>query len=64
MEIIGLALSTASKPRFPIFTSGLAARHTFLLDTESGRTWLVVAGKRKRPDGAEYEINVWQPFRE
>jgi hypothetical protein len=63
MEIIGLpAIPTAAKPRFQIFTSGLAARHTFLLDTETGKTWLVVTGKRKSPDGTEYEVNVWQPF--
>ncbi len=63
MEIIGLpATSTPARPRFQIFTSGLAARYTFLLDTETGKTWLVVTGKRRSQDGSEYEVNLWQPF--
>jgi len=63
MEVIGLpAVSAPSRPRFQLFTSGLAARHTFLLDTDTGDTWVVVTGKRKRPDGTKYEVNVWQPF--
>ena len=63
MEVIGRpAIQTAAKPRFQIFTSGLGARFTFLLDTETGNTWQVVVGTRKAPDGTEYEVNVWQPF--
>ena len=63
MEVIGRpAIQTAAKPRFQIFTSGLGARFTFLLDTEIGNTWQVVVGTRKAPDGTEYEVNVWQPF--
>ena len=63
MEVIDLpTVSTPSRPRFQLFTSGLAARHTFLLDTDTGNTWRVVIGKRKRPDGTEYEVSVWQPF--
>jgi hypothetical protein len=63
MEVIGLpTIQAAAKPRFQIFTSGIAARHTFLLDTETGNTWRVVADKRKSPDGTEYEVYVWQPF--
>lgn len=30
-------------PRFQIFTSGLVAKNTFLLDTYSGFTWVVTA---------------------
>lgn len=52
--------STSAKPRFQLFSSGLAARHTFLLDTETGKTWVVVTGKRKRQDGSEYDVNSWQ----
>ncbi len=63
MEVIGLPLiSSPSRPRFQIFTSGLAARHTFLLDSESGETWVIITGKRKRPDGTEYEVILWEPF--
>jgi hypothetical protein len=65
MPIVGLAKGqTAAKPRFQLFTSGLAARHTFLIDNDTGKTWLVVTGKRKSKDGTEYEVNIWQPFAE
>jgi hypothetical protein len=53
-----------TRPRFQLFTSGLAARHTFLLDGDTGKTWLVVTGKRKENDGTETEYNAWQPFAE
>jgi hypothetical protein len=53
-----------SRARFQLFTSGLAARHTFLFDTDTGKTWLVVTGKRKEQDGTETEYNAWQPFAE
>ena len=55
-------LQAPTRPRFQLFTSGLAARHTFLLDGETGKTWLVVTGKRKDKDGSEIEYNAWQPF--
>jgi hypothetical protein len=57
-------LPTPSRARFQLFTSGLAARHTFLLDTDSGKTWILVTSKRKNKDGAETEIVGWQPFAE
>jgi hypothetical protein len=57
-------LQAPTRPRFQLFTSGLAARHTFLLDSDSGRTWVVVTGKRKEQDGTETEYNAWQPFAE
>lgn len=57
-------LQSPNRSRFQLFTSGLAARHTFLIDTDSGRTWLVVSGKRKNKDGTEYEYNSWSPFSE
>ncbi len=65
MEIIGLPIiPSVAKPRFQIFTSGIAVRHTFLMNTENGKTWIVVAEKKRYPDGTEYEVNVWQPFAE
>ena len=54
----------ASRPRFQLFASGLAARHTFLIDSDSGKTWVVVTGKRNNKDGSEYEYSAWQPFAE
>lgn len=56
--------SGQAKPRFQLFSSGIAARFTFLLDAETGRTWVVVTGKRKRSDGTEYEVSRWAAFDE
>lgn len=63
MPVLDLPKSkTASKPHFQLFTSGLAARHTFLIDNDTGKTWVVVTSTRTDKDGSEYEINLWQPF--
>jgi hypothetical protein len=63
MEIEGLEpVKPAMRARFQVFTSGLAAKHTFLIDTDTGKTWVLVGGKRKRDDGTEEEISLWQPF--
>ena len=63
MRVIRLpVVSAPSRPRFQLFASGLAAKFMFLIDTDTGQTWVVVTGKRKRPDGSEYEENTWQPF--
>ena len=35
-------ISNPGRPRFVIFTSGLAARHTFLIDSDTGQTWTLV----------------------
>ena len=57
-------IATPNRLRFQLFTSGLAARHTFLVDTDSGKTWALVTGKRTNRDGTEYEVVGWQPFAE
>ncbi len=54
----------ATRPRFQLFTSGLAARYTFLIDGDTGKTWQMVTSKVKMPDETEQEINLWQPFQE
>lgn len=64
MNVLGLPRVTPTKPRFQIFTSGIAARYTFLLDSETGKTWQVVSGKRKNRDGKEVEEVLWEPFAE
>ena len=64
MPVMDLKVQPSARPRFQLFASGLAVRHTFLLDGDTGKTWLVVTGKRKRPDGTEYEYQSWQPFAE
>lgn len=55
---------TNTRARYLIFTSGLAARYTFLIDTETGKSWIVVSSKRKNQDGSEYDVSLWQPFAE
>ena len=62
MPVVDRPKPSAPKPRFQLFTSGLAARHTFLIDADTGKTWLVVTGKRKNTDGSEYEIYLWEPL--
>ena len=65
MSIIGLpTISAPTRARFQLFLSGLAAKFSFLIDTDTGKTWLLVSGKRKNPDGTEYEVHYWQPFAE
>lgn len=48
------------KVRYQIFTSGLAARHTFLINTETGKSWQVRTSK----DARGVEITAWFPFEE
>lgn len=54
-------IKNPTKPRFQIFTSGLAARHTFLLDTVSGKTWTLIFDSVPTTDG-EAEAIVFKPF--
>jgi hypothetical protein len=53
-----------NQPRFILFTSGLAARHTFLMDSQSGKTWVVTAVEVSAGEGKTETINVWEPFKE
>lgn len=63
MEVIARPeVSTPTRARFQLFTSGLAARHTFLLDGDTGMSWLIVKGSSKDKEGNEYETQLWQPF--
>lgn len=55
MLVIDLSpIQAPGKPRFQIFLSGIAARNTYLLDTDTGRTWQLVKAKD--------ETMVWEPF--
>jgi len=65
MAAIGLAsIQNPTRARFQLFTSGIAARHTFMIDTDTGKTWVLVSNKKTREDGTEEEVNAWQPFAE
>ncbi len=57
-------VAAPKRARFQIFTSGLAVRHTFLLDTDTGKSWVLVIGKTKESDGSETEYRAWQVFAE
>ena len=54
-------IKAANRPRFQIFTSGLAARHSFLLDTSTGKTWTLIFDSIPTKDG-ETEAIVFKPF--
>jgi hypothetical protein len=61
--VIGIGLvEKPTRAHFQIFTSGIAAIHTYLIDTDTGKTWVLVSDKAKRDDGTEFEVNKWQPF--
>ncbi len=65
MPVVGLPQAGGTaRPRFQLFASGLAARHTFLLDTDTGRTWVVVRGTRRGADGVEAEYFAWERFKD
>jgi hypothetical protein len=53
MLVLGLPKCVPDgKIRYQLFTSGLAARHTYLLNTESGKAWQIQSLKNK--DGNEF----------
>jgi hypothetical protein len=53
MLVLGLPKCVPDgKIRYQLFTSGIAARHSYLLNTESGKAWQVQSLKNK--DGNEY----------
>ena len=59
MNVIGLPkVDSTYGPRFVLLTSGLAARFTFLMDTQSGRTWELTNLSK----GNEEPETAWQPF--
>lgn len=59
MIAVGLPKATLeSKVRYQIFTSGLAARHTFLLNVETGQSWVLTTFK----DDKLGDVTGWSPF--
>lgn len=63
MEIGGLPdKSDATGPHFQIFISGLVAEHLFLIDTDTGMSWILAKEKKTRTDGSIYEADLWRPF--
>ena len=63
MPAIGLPKTTnVSEPRFVLFASGIAARHTFLIDTETGDSWVLTAWPSE--EESSDEVTGWAPFDE
>jgi hypothetical protein len=61
MTVAALPIITSpSRPRFQLFASGLAAKFTFMIDTDTGITWQLVTGDRTRADGTTYQVLSWQ----
>ena len=54
-----------NRPRFVIFSSGIAARHTFLMDSDTGQTWVLttVTYPATRPSDEPLEITGWRKFK-
>ncbi|MGH9759009.1 MAG: hypothetical protein ACRD4M_14825 [Candidatus Acidiferrales bacterium] len=57
-------VSQPTRARYQLFASGIAAKFTFLIDTDTGKTWLLTTSKETLPDGTEQENNSWEPFPE
>ena len=56
MTVLGLPkCNLDGKVRYQLFTSGLAARHTYMLNTETGKAWQIQTIKDKDGDDA----SVW-----
>ena len=63
MPVIGLSEEPdAKQPRFVLFTSGLAARHTFLMDSTTGKTWVLTTLPSTEDDPEE--TPAWSPLLE
>ena len=64
MEVVRLipVQTGATRPRFQIFASGLAAKHTFLIDTDTGVTWRLTHTTGTKADGSTYEDDIWERF--
>jgi hypothetical protein len=59
MAILELPKCVADgKIRYQVFSSGLAARHTFLINTDTGKTWQIKSTK----DTQGNELLMWFPF--
>ncbi len=52
-------VANPTQPRFQLFTSGLAAEHTYLVDTQSGDTWQLTEQMTKLESGEMVENDIW-----
>jgi hypothetical protein len=54
MLVVGLPEKTGNRPRFQLFMSGTLARVTLLLDSDTGKTWMLT--KIKNEDGEASDL--------
>ncbi|MDY6903962.1 MAG: hypothetical protein SWH61_04675 [Thermodesulfobacteriota bacterium] len=52
------------KPRYQIMTSGLTTAHSFLLDTETGKTWLLTERTLTSKEGKPLDVRGWFPIKD
>jgi hypothetical protein len=65
MEVVDRGtVSQPTRARYQLFASGIAAKFTFLIDADTGKTWLLTTSNETLPDGTEQENNSWEPFSE
>jgi hypothetical protein len=50
----------SNRPKFQIYTSGVAVRFTLLMDNDNGNTWVLSTSK----DNNGNEQNYWQKLSE
>lgn len=61
MRIEGLPkIDNPIRPRFILFTSANGPRWTFLMDTSTGRTWILVAHEVQTSEGETTTRYAWQ----
>ena len=61
MLVLGLpAISSTGKARFTIFASAIAARFTFLIDSQTGNTWVLNALYDTEDESGQ--LVDWVPF--
>lgn len=62
MEVLDRVGGDDGSPRFQLFLTAHGVRNTFLIDTSTGRTWLLVTDERLGRDGRKIEVLLWQPM--
>jgi hypothetical protein len=64
MPVLNKGAGQDTRPHFQIYLSGISALFSFMVDTDTGRTWQLVHRSAKNADGGTEEEDVWQSFPE
>ena len=63
MSVVGLpSIRSPLRPRFQLFLSGIAARWTLMIDTDTGSTWQLQKTTNKNAAGPDTDVYSWQPI--